>query len=55
MSEKYILELDRKEAVLLGSMILKYGFYKTSYEPLQTLCQKIDTICKDVNRDRKKQ
>lgn len=55
MNDKYTLELDRKEAVLLGSMILKYGFYKTSYVPLQTLCQKIDTICKDVNRNRKKQ
>lgn len=49
--EKYILELDRKEAVMLGAIILKQKLYTTSYEPLKGLCQKVDTICKEVNKN----
>lgn len=52
--EKYILELDRKEAVMLGALVLNQKLYKTSYEPLKGLCHKIDTICKEVNKNREK-
>jgi hypothetical protein len=49
MKDKYILELDRKQAIMLGSMVLKQGLYKTSYEPLIDLCRQIDTICGEIN------
>ena len=49
--EKYILELDRKEVVMLGAIILKQRLYTTSYEPLKGLCQKVDIICKEVNKN----
>ena len=49
--EKYILELDRKEAVMIGAIILKQKLYTTSYEPLKGLCQKVDTICKEINKN----
>ena len=51
--EKYILELDRKEVVMLGAIIVKDKLYTTSYEPLKELCDKIDGICKQVNKNRK--
>ena len=50
--EKYVLELDRKEAVMLGALVLGQKLYKTSYEPLKGLCNKIDNICKEVNQER---
>ena len=51
--EKYVLELDRKEVVMLGALVLNQKLYKTSYEPLKGLCHKIDSICKEVNKNRK--
>lgn len=51
--EKYILELDRKEAVMLGAIVLHQKLYKTSYEPLKGLCNKVDSICKDIQKTRK--
>ena len=51
--EKFVLELDRKEAVMLGALVLNQKLYKTSYEPLKGLCNKIDSICKEVNKNRK--
>jgi hypothetical protein len=51
--EKYILELDRKEVVMLGALVLNQKLYKTSYESLKGLCNKIDRICKEVNKNRK--
>lgn len=51
--EKYVLELDRKEAVMLGALVLGQKLYKTSYEPLKGLCNKIDNICKQVNKNGK--
>lgn len=49
MKDKYILELDRKQAIMLGSLVLKLSLYKTSYEPLIDLCRQIDTICGEIN------
>lgn len=54
MAEKYILELDRKEVIMLGSIVLSQKFYKSSYEPLKELCKKIDTICVEADKNRKK-
>ena len=51
--EKYVLELDRKEAVMLGALVRNKKLYKTSYEPLKGLCEKIDNICKEINKTRK--
>jgi hypothetical protein len=51
--EKFILELDRKEAVMLGALVLNQKLYKTSYGPLKGLCEKIDNICKEINKPRK--
>lgn len=51
--EKFILELDRKEAVMLGALVLNQKLYKTSYDPLKGLCEKIGNICKEVNKPRK--
>lgn len=49
MADKYILELDRKEALMLGKIILMQRLYRSSYDPLQDLCHKVDNICFEIN------
>ena len=53
MESKYILELTRKEVVMLGQIVFTQQLYQTSYEPLRKLCNKIDNICVDILKEKK--
>ena len=48
--EKYVLELSRAQVALLGHLVISQHLYQSSYEPLQELCKKIDTMCKSLRK-----